>query len=396
MRIQTDPQAHLTYCLNVHPGESWDENLQAIRQHALRVRDRVGSGKPFGLGLRLSDTASRTLAEPGQLATFRGFLADESLYAFTVNGFPFDTFHGQSVKENVYAPDWRTAQRRDYTIRLADILADLLGEGVAGSISTVPCSYAAWIRTDDDVRQMVRMLAETACHLHALAERTGRDICVALEPEPDCFIENTAGCLRFFAKWSDSAAALVAETAGVSIDCGREIWRRHIGVCFDTAHAAVQFEDMVESLDLLTRAGIRIGKVQLSAALQLRPTPETLARLSEFADPVYLHQVKARRPDGRIDAFADLPAALAAPSPQDWDEWRVHFHVPLFFTAHEGLASTSALLPGAFLAKALSVCDHLEIETYTFTVLPAFLAIDDPADGIAREYEWLLPHLRRS
>jgi len=396
MRIRQDPPAHLTYCLNVHPGESWEENLQAIRDHALRVRDRVGAGKPFGLGLRLGDQASRTLAEPEALEAFRGFLASETLSAFTITGFPFGPFHGQSVKENVYAPDWRSPERRDYTLRLADILARLLPAGVGGSISTVPGSYAAWIDTTDDVRDMVRLLAETAVHLAGVAEGTGGDICLALEPEPDCFLQSTADCLSFFDEWTDCAAEMIAEIAGVAVDRGRQIWRRHVGVCFDTAHAAVGFEDLPASLDLLAGAGIRIAKVQLSAALQLRPTADTLARLAEFADPVYLHQVKARRRDGRIDSFPDLPAALAAgeKGAEAWDQWRVHFHVPLFFTADAGLESTSALLPGAFLDEAPLFCPHLEIETYTFTVLPPFLAIADPADGIAREYEWLMGHLR--
>ncbi|MHC4718440.1 MAG: metabolite traffic protein EboE [Planctomycetota bacterium] len=383
MRIQDDPPAHLTYCLNVHPGETWDENLQAIRQHALRVRDRVAAGRPFGLGLRLSDAASRTLAEPDRLAAFRDFLEAEGLYAFTVNGFPFGTFHDESVKDNVYAPDWRAGPRRDYTIRLAEILAALLPDGVPGSISTVPGSYAAWIDTTEDVREIVGMLSETAVHLARIADRTGADICIGLEPEPDCFIENTPGCLRFFEEWSDYGADLAAEAVGVSVQRGREIWRRHVGVCLDTAHAAVQFEDPAESVDRLTSAGIRVCKA--------------LGRLGEFADPVYLHQVKARRPDGRIDSFADLPAALSAGAEAagtwTWDQWRVHFHVPLFFTAHEGLESTSALLAGTFLDKARRLCPNLEIETYTFSVLPAFLAIDDPADGIAREYEWVLGHL---
>ena len=37
--------------------------------------------------------------------------------------------------------------------------------------------------------------------------------------------------------------------------------------------------------------------------------------------------------------------------------------------------------------------EHLEIETYTFDVLPEELRAQDVAASIAREYEWLLPRL---
>jgi hypothetical protein len=141
MKLRDNPPLHLTYCLNIHPGETWEANFAAIRQNATKVRDAVaGRGEPFGLGLRLGNVAARSLMEKTALESFRGFLAEQNMYVFTINGFPYGAFHGKPVKEAVYRPDWRTRERRDYTIVLADILAALLPEGVPGSISTVPCS----------------------------------------------------------------------------------------------------------------------------------------------------------------------------------------------------------------------------------------------------------------
>ena len=186
MKIQDNPPLHLTYCLNLHPGEAWAENFAAIQTHVLAIRDRVAPGGPFGLGLRLGDRAARELAPATRLAELRDFLAAHGLYAFTVNGFPYGAFHGTAVKENVYRPDWRSAERLDYTVRLAEILAALLPEGVAGSISTVPVSYKDWMKSEADLRPAVENLAECAHRLEELYRRTGKDIALALEPEPDC------------------------------------------------------------------------------------------------------------------------------------------------------------------------------------------------------------------
>jgi len=398
MRVQDDPPVHLTYCLNVHPGESWKENLAAIRGKAMAVRDLVCTGGRFGLGLRLSCRAAGELCRPRSLAAFRRFLADNDLYVFTINGFPYGTFHATAVKQKVYSPDWRSVRRRNYTIVLADILAELLPEGVVGSISTVPGSYKRWIRTDQDVREMVAALADVAAHLHEIRERTGREICLALEPEPDCFLEKTADAISFFGgPLTSLGAEQVRERLGIGPDEARTILRRHLGVCFDTSHLAVQFENLAASLKSLLRAGIRIGKVHLSSALRVRPSRPSMARLNEFDDGVYLHQVRVRYADGRIDRFADLPGALGSVAAGGRaGEWRVHFHVPLFFTRAGGLRSTSSLFTPAF-AKVLTsgASQNVEIETYTFGVLPEMLGVPDVIQGIAEEYKWVLRNVFR-
>lgn len=383
MKLRNDPPLHLTYCLNVHPGESWGENLAAIRDYALKVRDRAGGrGEPFGLGLRLSATAAEELGHADRLAEFREFLAAENLYVFTINGFPYGRFHGAAVKADVYRPDWRTDQRRDYTIRLADILAELLPEGVTGSISTVPGSYKKWITSDEDVRQMTTMLTETAARLSEIRGETAREIILAIEPEPDCYIENTDETIDFFA--GPLASAGRAETV-----------RRHVGVCFDTAHLAVQFEDLAASAKRLADASIPIAKVQLSSALRLTASPEGLARLEEFCEETYLHQVAVRDAVGNIRHFPDLPDALAdARARTAGNEWRVHFHVPLFFEGDDGFGSTSDLLTGDFRQVLVGgLTPHAEIETYTWGVLPADLQPADVTDGIAAEYEWVLANV---
>ena len=384
MKIQDHPPLHLTYCLNVHPGESWAENFAAIREKALKVRDRLAPEGPFGLGLRLSCEAAKTLSQTEKLAELRRFLDEQGLYVFTINGFPYGQFHGAAVKESVYRPDWRRRQRRDYTILLADILAELLPAGVAGSISTVPGSYKQWLRGDDDVAAMVANLTDVAAHLAERHERTGRLIRLALEPEPDCCIETTAEAIEFF------AGPLAAGAQN------REVIRRHLGVCFDTAHMAVEFEDLGESLRRLREAEVPVVKIQLSSALRVAGGARPGEALRGFCDEVYLHQVKVRGGDGRLRSYADLPQAIEAEPGSRHDEWRIHFHVPLFFDGTDPLGSTNCLLDSRFVeAVTQGASEHLEIETYTFDVLPPAIRARDVTESVAREYQWVLERLGR-
>ncbi len=398
MIVQHRPPLHLTYCLNIHPGESWEENFAALREKVTAVKARVAPDEWFGLGLRIAHQAAEELAASADLrAEALSLFHEHQLYPFSINGFPYGRFHAGPVKEKVYAPDWRTAERLHYTLQLADILAGWLPEGIDGSISTVPGSYKAWIKTDSDTSAMVDHLAGAVAGLSALRDKTGREIHIGLEPEPDCFLETTAETIAFFKDTLFTAGT--AELARL-LKCYRsdaeEIMRRHLGVCFDTCHVALQYEDLAESLRAYRDAGIRISKVQLSAALQAAATPETYAALQPFAEPVYLHQVKARAKSGERSAWSDLPAALEAmPSVADLDEVRVHFHVPLFFTGNGPIQSTaSALTPDFFQDLREGACPHLEIETYTFDVLPPEVHPGDIVESVAREYAWVLGKLR--
>jgi hypothetical protein len=394
MQLRASPPIHLTYCLNIHPGETWEENLAAIQDKVLRVRHLVAAGRRFGLGLRLGARAAGELAQGDNLQRFAALLAAEDLYAFTINGFPYGQFHNTAVKQDVYAPDWRSDQRRDYTKLLADILADLLPNNIVGSISTVPGSYKAWARSTEDLRQIAWMLADAAVHLHVLHEDRGKEIILALEPEPDCLLETTAEAIAFYnGPLMDYGTQHLSRRLGITHAEGAALLRGHLGVCLDTAHAAVEFEPPGEALAQLRAAGVPVGKIQLSSALALAPTSEALAQLADFVDPVYLHQVKVRRTDGSIQSFADLPEALANP-PAGGTEWRVHFHVPLFFRVYAGLRSTSDLLSGTLPQQIRAgACSNIEIETYTFSVLPEFLRPGDVTESIAEEYRWVLENL---
>ncbi|MDP1902494.1 MAG: metabolite traffic protein EboE [Rubrivivax sp.] len=390
---------HLTYCSNIHPGESWAEVRANVDRYIVAVRDRLMPEGDFGVGLRLSARAAAELAEPAVLAEFRDFLARNRLYVFTLNGFPYGTFHGQRVKEGVYLPDWRDPERLRYTDQLADLLAELLpgDPTVQGSVSTVPGAFKPALGGPADVALMVEHLLRHVAHLVALRARTGRVITLALEPEPHCFLETLDEAIDFFARELHGPAAVsrTMELTGLARDAATLALHEHLGVCLDLCHAAVEFEDPVQGLRRLGVAGIRVHKMQISAGLRL-PTlsAEALVALQRFDDPVYLHQVVQRGPGG-LTRFADLPEALASLQGAAADlEWRVHFHVPIFLASLAPFASTQAFIREVLaIHRARPVSKHLEVETYTWGVLPEPYRSGTVVDAVARELDWVRTEL---
>lgn len=394
MILFTNPRIDLTYCMNVHPGRSWEDQRRAIGETGIQVREKIGPGKPFGLGLRIANLASEELEKEELRREAADFFREKNCYPFTINGFPYDQFHGTTVKENVYFPDWQTEKRRLYTCRLAELLAFWLPEGMTGSISTVPGSYKKWIRSENEISAMVSNLIETVLFLDEIRDRTGREIHLGLEPEPDCFLETTSETVHFFeSRLFPTGIETIAVRKGISQSKAESIIRRHLGVCFDTCHLALQFEDLVESWEKLKAAGIRISKVQLSNALEIRSERESWDRLKDFVEPVYLHQVKGRKKDGGIVSWSDLPEALSE-LPQleaEFERLRIHFHIPLFFAGTEELGTTQSSLTREFFALLMKEESlHLEIETYTYDVLPKSIRPKTLVESVTKEYEWVL------
>lgn len=396
MHLGTLNDAELTYCTNVHPGESLAEVRALVRTHVTAVKRAVAPTTPFGVGLRLSAAAAAELQRPEELSRFAAELSEAGLYGFTINGFPYGAFHGTRVKEAVYLPDWRAPERVRYTQQLAHILAELLPQGVSGSISTVPGCFKPNATTPAAEREMAFALVDVVAVLVDLARSKGRHIALALEPEPECFLETTDEAVRFFEQrlLGRETLARLEDVADLEPQKAERVLRRHLGVCLDTCHASVEFEAPVDAYRKLEAAGISVPKVQLSAGLRIpRMTPEARARLQDFAEGVYLHQTVVQSQEG-LHRYLDLPEALAS-APELDAEWRVHFHVPIFLRELGPFESTQPdLLPLlAALAKAPR-CPHLEVETYTWDVLPEELRSAPLDQAIARELRFVLDSLR--
>ncbi len=384
----------LTYCTNIHAGESWAEVERSLHSYAPPLKARLSPDAPFGLGLRLSAAAASELLLEDRLPRFRAWLDGHGLYVALLNGFPYGSFHGEAVKTEVFAPDWRSPERVLYTLDLAHILSRLLPGGMDGGISTLPFSYKPWVPNVAEAwPTFAAHLAEVAAALVGIHRRTGSLLHLDLEPEPDGLLETTAELVAFFdGPLREEAAPVLADRLACSLDEARRLLRDHIRVCFDSCHMAIQFEDAAASIALLRAHGIFIGRLQISSAVRLPPGGRPSEQLAPFArDSVYLHQVVARDRRGVLYRFPDLPDALAAAVPPS--EWRVHFHVPLFTERHGEALSTQAENRALLaLAAAGDVSPHLEIETYTWDVLPEPLR-GDLLGSIEREYRWVLDSL---
>lgn len=383
---------HLTYCSNIHAGESWPEVDRALRAALPPIRRELAVEGPLAIGLRLSAQAAAALAEPAVLAAFGAFLDEGNYYVPTINGFPYGAFHGQRVKEQVYLPDWRDPARVVYTNRLSSLLAALLiGRSPAtGSVSTVPGAFKGHLHSNDDARAIAAGMLEHAAHLVRLRDQTGQTVVLAVEPEPACFIETTAEAVAFFTEhlFDETAVAAFARQHRCSLSA--DDVRRHVGVCFDACHMAVEFEDPAAALASLDAAGISVPKFQISSALRVSDAAvgsPGRAALSRFAEDTYLHQV-VQCSHGQLDRYTDLPDALAQVD-RPGREWRVHFHVPIFLATMGDLDTTQAYLASVIdLIKQRPSATCLEVETYTWDVLPAEHRNLTMNIAIARELAW--------
>jgi hypothetical protein len=428
MKIGTD-SFHLTYCTNIHPGEAWQEVFTNLKHYIPALKVRLSPTEPFGIGLRLANFAAQELLEGDNLAQFQSWLSEQNLYVFTLNGFPYGGFHHQVLKEQVYAPDWSTQERLDYTLRLAKILAALLPAGIDGGISTVPLSYKSWWKENSDkknsefgvqssefefsqnesilnstntaFKKSSSHLALVTAEMVRLREETGKRVHLDLEPEPDGLLENAAEVIDFFQNWLlPTGGAELAECQGISQESAEHQLLEHICVCYDTCHFAVEYEAPASAIQRLQAAGIQIGKIQLSAAIQVTlPEPPqeqnlVMERLRPFAESTYLHQVIERRKDGTFSHYPDLDQALSHLEQSAAQEWRTHFHVPIFIRDYHHLQSTQDhLITVLELLQDNHACKHLEIETYTWDVLPAEMKTD-LLSSIQREYEWVLGRMK--
>jgi sugar phosphate isomerase/epimerase len=399
LQVASTIPLHLTYCTNIHAADGWPAVFANVRQFAPALKERLSPQSPFGIGLRLSARDARELLQDHDVNEFRRFLDDHGLYVALINGFPHGSFHRTPVKAEVYAPDWRDNERVRYTLDLVNILEHLVPSGMDGGVSTAPLSYKPWV-ADRDTRPFIRNVVQAVAAMAMSKQRTGATLHLDIEPEPDCLIETSDEFLEFFTRRViPDGAPLLAAALDCDVDDARASLYEHVRVCVDCCHFAVEYEDARAALDRIRNSGVQVGRVQLSSALKVVfPRDETacagfVERLRRFADSTYLHQVIERR-EGTLSHFPDLDVALDRSTSLAGAEWRIHFHVPLFASDYEGLGSTQDYVREVLdLARRTRFAHHLEIETYTWDVLPPGLKID-LLDSIEREYRWVLNELR--
>jgi sugar phosphate isomerase/epimerase len=368
----------------------WD----SLNRYVPQVKARVSPHQSFGVSLRLSATSARTLTgDPGERERLKDFLKQHDMYLYTVNAFPFGPFKNQVVKKEVYEPDWRSDERAVYTMQVADILAEVAAPHVNPSIQSPPLGFKPRVTGPEVVEAYTRQVIRVVAHLVLLKKRTGRTVTLALEPEPACFLETTEEAIDYFTNhlYAAEAVRMLVTQTGLSKPQAEAALREHLGMVYDICHQAVEYEDISASLRALADAGIPVFKLQEAAALRVPDvTQDIVEAMRPFADTVYLTQTVEKR-NGKLTRYLNLEDAFAAweadPGPR---EWRTHVHVPVFLD-EIGLFRTTRFAIEDALAfhKKNKLSPQLEIETYTWDVLPASMKTGDIVDYVQRELDWV-------
>jgi len=385
---------HLSYSTLVHPADDWAQLWDSVNRYLPAVKRRIAPDKPFAVSLRLAAKSARALCDgPEERAKLASFLADNDMYLYTANAFPYGPFKGEPVKAEVYEPDWRTDERAEYTMQVADILAEIAPPGASPSIQTPPLGFKPRVTGPDVVDAYTRQVIRVVAHLVELERRTGRRVTLAIEPEPACFLELTTETIAYFRDhlYAPPAIRDLAARTGLSVPQAEATLRRQLGTVYDICHQAVEYEDVAASMRDLGAAGIPILKFQIASAIRIPDvTPEKAEALKAFDDPVYFHQTVERR-NGEITRYLDIPDALAAyDGSRDGREWRTHFHVPVFLEEVGAFQTTRPDIDAALrYHRANPVSDQVEIETYTWDVLPDEFKTGDIVDYVVRELEYV-------
>ena len=391
--------SYLTYCTNIHAAEEWPDVITKLKLFLPKIKQDVSIDKKFGLGLRLAASAAKDLTKEENFYEFQEFLKETNSYVFTINGFPYGNFHGKPVKEGAYKPDWSDDLRLNYTNLLADHLSKLLPDEMEGSISTVPGTYKPWSQGNDGdeiIKKIIINILRHIAHLIIIKRSTGKKITLSLEPEPYCFLETISETISFFQNklFSKESINFLSKLINLNAIDTEKALRFHLGICYDVCHAAVEFEDPKKSILDIQNAGIRITKLQLSSAIKIaNVNKDTYEILKSLDEPVYMHQVVEKR-GSVLKRFPDLSDAFKQIENSFGSEWRIHFHVPIFLKKMDNFDTTQDFLKDILrIHKQNPISQHLEVETYTWDVLPSQYKNTPVNKAIARELNWVIGEL---
>jgi hypothetical protein len=386
---------HLTYSTLVHQTDNWDQLWKSVNTYLPAVKARVAPNQKFGVCLRTSAPSAEMLSQdPSKRADLKTFFADNDLYLYTANAFVYGVFKKQVIKEDVYEPDWQTPERREYTKQVANLLAELAPEGVNPSIQSAPLGFKPKVTGDHVVAEYTNNVIDVVAHLIELKKKTGNMVTLGLEPEPRCYLETTDETIAYFKNYlfSGPTAKALAKKTGLNEADANRAMREYTGVVFDIGHQSVGYEDIPVSLQKLVDNGVQIVKLQEAASMHIPDvTPKTVDALQSFAKTIYLSQT-CQKKDGKYTWFLNLEDAFEAfqkdPGPR---EWRTHFHVPVFLNDLGGAFGTTrfALEQALAFHKKTPLSTHLEIETYTWDVLPDHLKTGDIVEYVTRELDWV-------
>lgn len=375
--------SELMYCGNVHPCSTVREMIEQIDQYIIPIK-KSRKLESMYLGVWFNcDLLADFYSNPQITEMLFDLMKKSSLIIKSLNAFPQREFHGVSIKENVYFPEWSEQSRLRYTLALAEFISkrrDSFAKSI--SISTVPLGYKkSW--TEQKQRLAVDHLKQLAMSLSSMHKQTGIHIRVCLEMEPDCVLETTTEMIAFLNQTLD-------------YQNNQEI-NNYIGVCFDVCHQAVMHESVKDSLNRLTREKINIGKIQVSNALRFKSEhfEHVQSILANYINSPYLHQVKLLTNNG-VKSIADIDKDLSN-HVEFSEEVRIHFHIPinkrelsstLLTTQHEIIETIDSL-------SSLAIKPDVEVETYTWRIIDKEVTSNSLSHYLVDEINWLETEMRQ-
>ena len=184
----------------------------------------------------------------------------------------------------------------------------------------------------------------------------------------------------------------LAKLAHIPIAEANEALRRHLGIVYDICHQAVEYENISASLQKLVDAGVPIFKLQEAAALYVpEVTQGAVDTLKRYAKTIYLTQTLEKR-NGKINRYLNVDDAIAA---FEKDPVGRANGAPTFTSRCSSTTSASSA-PRALPSRTRSsfhkqkpLSRHLEVETYTWDMLPDSLKTGDIVDYVSRELDWV-------
>ncbi len=368
--------SHLCYSLNVYNEINFEDKIKVLEEKIPHLRKLIthDSSMPFALGLWLDNNSAQQLLFNDTLEKFKQFLSSNNYYVFTVNAFPFSVFHNKKIKTDVYYPDWGMQERLNYTLKVSDILAEILPKNITGSISTLPGSYKSWVIEESHKKDIENNICKVGKHLEQIFKKTGKKIILSIEPEPDCYWESSAEFAEFYKTIEDKS------------------FSEFIGICYDTSHQELLETKPGEGLQFLIDNNIPIGKIQLSSALSATSEKAKTRLMNNFPSDIYLHQTRSFSNEGKIiSKYIDLPNAFQK---DDWlHQWNIHYHIPIYCDKiKEELIAQKDELNAVIkmLNENHNICSNIEIETYTYSILPEDVKKYSKETSIAEEYLWFI------
>jgi hypothetical protein len=174
-------------------------------------------------------------------------------------------FHEDGLKENVYRPTWTEPEREQYTLDVAHVAGALIAacrgseseaesSGSPGhlSISTHPGTYGPWV-TD---RSVLKACADAMARVVSrFSQQEGvPPVILSLEAEPFASAGNTRALAEFLVL-ANLSAVRELKALGHDAPQAAALAGRHLGVCLDACHSAVEFEDPAEAWSLSSGGG---------------------------------------------------------------------------------------------------------------------------------------------